>query len=434
MALQDLTPQLRTRLSRMERAVGWFVFLATALLLFGFGYYIYHTAENKGWFKTKAHFKTFVQSSTGLKEEDKIFMMGFGVGKITKIHAMPPGDSHNVEVQFEIVEPYFRYIRSSGSYVKVIGGFLGQSQLEVTRGTNGGYALAVTQPIFHKTIDELKQLVVTEPNRWQLQQYIFDGQSNTVFIPYQPYDGLTVSNLEVLAALKLESNSVYAYDNKINSQHIVAQWREDLKRYDFYNYEKDGPIELPAQDSVPVADRIDRIVGQVEGAIPVILALTNQLTAVMNNAASATSNLNTTLLSANSAIQAAQPAITNVALITDQLRDPGSPLLWALGTNGNLQVQGALTNLNSLLVNADTNIAPLLIHLSEITGELSAQIRSHTNLVGGIYKTIVDTDDMIQGLKRHWLLRSAFKDKSTNAPPDATPTVPRLQTPRAAGR
>ena len=38
----------------MERAVGWFVFLATALLLFGFGYYIYHTAERKGWFTPKA--------------------------------------------------------------------------------------------------------------------------------------------------------------------------------------------------------------------------------------------------------------------------------------------------------------------------------------------------------------------------------------------
>ena len=54
MALQDLTPQLRTRLSRMERAVGGFVFLAAALLLFGFGYYIYHTAQRKGWFKIKA--------------------------------------------------------------------------------------------------------------------------------------------------------------------------------------------------------------------------------------------------------------------------------------------------------------------------------------------------------------------------------------------
>ena len=62
MALQDLTPQLRTRLSRMERTVGWFVFLATALLLFGFGYYIYHTAERKGWFLIKAHFFPALQS------------------------------------------------------------------------------------------------------------------------------------------------------------------------------------------------------------------------------------------------------------------------------------------------------------------------------------------------------------------------------------
>jgi len=51
-----LTPQLRTRLSRVERAVGWFVFIATALLLFGFGYYIYHTAERKGWFKIRLRF------------------------------------------------------------------------------------------------------------------------------------------------------------------------------------------------------------------------------------------------------------------------------------------------------------------------------------------------------------------------------------------
>src|SRR5580765_7357512 len=35
--VQDLTPQLRTRLSRVERAVGIFVSVATLLLLAGFG-------------------------------------------------------------------------------------------------------------------------------------------------------------------------------------------------------------------------------------------------------------------------------------------------------------------------------------------------------------------------------------------------------------
>ncbi|MGO8764444.1 MAG: hypothetical protein ACLQSR_04820, partial [Limisphaerales bacterium] len=63
MPLQDLTPQLRTRLSHMERAVGWFVFLATALLIFGFGYYLYHLADQRGWFKIKANFHTYLQSS-----------------------------------------------------------------------------------------------------------------------------------------------------------------------------------------------------------------------------------------------------------------------------------------------------------------------------------------------------------------------------------
>src|SRR5450432_3159879 len=117
MALQDLTPQLRTRLSRMERAVGWFVFLATALLLSGFGYYIYHTAERKGWFLIKAKFVTYVQSSSGLKVGDDVVMMGFPVGDITLIHAMPPGDQRNVRVEFEIRDTYFRYIWTGGSYV-----------------------------------------------------------------------------------------------------------------------------------------------------------------------------------------------------------------------------------------------------------------------------------------------------------------------------
>jgi hypothetical protein len=411
MPLQDLTPQLRTRLNRMEKAVGWFVFLAAALLLFGFGYYIYHTAERKGWFVERAQFRTYIQSSAGLKVGDPIFMMGSEVGNITAIFAMEPDDRRNVRVDFEIKAPHFRYIRSGGSYMKVNGGFLGQSQLEVTRGKIGTFAITVTQPVFRKTIDELRTLVATETNQWQLSQYVYDHQSNVVF---KPYEGLTLSNLDLLASLNLESNSVYAYNNRINTKHIVGVWREELQRYESYDHLKDPPVELRAAESIPIADRLDAIVGQVQGAIPGILALTNQLTAILNNAVVATSNLNTTLTLANTTLANTGPLLTNLNDITGGLREPGSPLLWALGTNGNYQVQGALTNLNSLLVNTDTNLGALLINLSDITGELSSQIRGNTNLVGGIYKTIVDADDMLQGLKRHWLLRSAFK---TNQPP-----------------
>ena len=415
MPLQDLTPQLRTRLNKMERAVGWFVFLATALLLFGFGYYIYHTAERKGWFKTKAPFVTYVQSSAGLKVGDPIYMMGFQVGTITLVHPRPPGDAHNVEVRFEVLDPYFRYIWTHGSFVKVNAGFLGQSQLEVTRATNG-FALCVTQPIYYKTIPELEQLAISEPSQWQLSQYIFDARSNVVFSPYQPYNGLTQSNLELLASLNLPSNAVYAYNNTLNRKHIVARWREDLQRYDFYDDKKDLPVELPAQESVPIADRLDRIITQVETALPNILAVTNKLFAVLDHAANATSNLNTTIV-------AAQPLVTNFADISAQLREPGGLALWALGTNSQFQLQTALTNANSLLVSADTNLAQLsadigvtLENLAGITSNLNAQVQANSNLLGGISKIVTDSDDLVQGLKRHWLLRSAFKTKATNSP------------------
>lgn len=435
MPLQDLTPQLRTRLNKMERAVGWFVFIAAALLIFGFGYYIYHTAERKGWFLIKAKYKTYLQSSTGLKVGDSVYMMGFPVGEITRVFPLGPRSPHNVEVDFNIRDNYFRYIWSQGSFVKVNAGFLGQSQLEVTRGTNG-YALCVTQPIFYKTIPELEQLVAAEPGQWQLSQFVFGSGTNTaetnvVFHPYQPYDGLSSTTLRALAALNLESNSVFAYNNKGKSKRIVAVWREELKRYDFYDSSKDDPIVLPALESVPVAERLDKIVGQVETALPNLLAITNKLFPVLDNAANATSNLNTTLV-------AIRPLVTNFTGISFQLREPGGLAMWALGTNSYAQLEGAMTNVNSLLLSADTSLNTLSVSIgatlenaANITSNLNVQVQSNSNMLGSISKMVKDSDDFVQGLKRHWLLRSAFKKPE---PADTNnPSFIRLQSPRDAG-
>jgi ABC-type transporter Mla subunit MlaD len=406
MALQDLTPQLRTRLSRMERAVGWFVFLAAALLLFGFGYYIYHTAERKGWFVIKAKFFTYVQSSAGLNAGDPVFMMGFPVGQITSVHPMPPGDRHNVRVEFEVRDNYFRYIWTGGSYVKInAAGFLNQRQLEVTRGTNGP-AICVTQPGFVKTIPELAQLITTETNRWQLYQDVLDENSNIVF---GAYTMLTQSNLERLAQLNLESNSVYVYDNQIKARRVVASWHRRTHRYENFTPGSED-VGLHAMESPPVSDQLQAMVLQVQQALPAVLALTNKLAAILDNAANVTSNLNTTIVEA-------QPVMTNLAIASAQLREPGGPLVWALGTNGNQQLQGALTNANALLANTDTNLTTILLQLAGITSNLNAQVQANTNMLGVISKTVGDADDFVQGLKHHWLLRSAFKKENTNAPP-----------------
>src|SRR5215472_11812940 len=120
MALQDLTPQLRTRLRRMERVVGSFIMLALGLLVFGFVYYIYTTAQSKGWFKIKAPYFTFTDRATGLHVGDPVQLMGFDVGRITDITAQPADDfAYNVYIQFELKEPFYDYIWTKGSRAKV---------------------------------------------------------------------------------------------------------------------------------------------------------------------------------------------------------------------------------------------------------------------------------------------------------------------------
>src|SRR5688500_8199296 len=110
MALQDLTPQLRTRLSKVERTVGLFVTVATLLLAGGFAYYIYHTAERKGWFKTKISYSTSLNNAAGLKTGDTVKLMGFTVGEITRIEAEPPNAYYGVTVYFHVMQPYYGYI------------------------------------------------------------------------------------------------------------------------------------------------------------------------------------------------------------------------------------------------------------------------------------------------------------------------------------
>src|SRR5437773_7407460 len=110
MALQDLTPQLRTRLSRMERAVGIFVGLATLLLLSGFFYYLYHTATRKGWFLTKVTYFTYVDRADGLKEGDPVKLMGLLAGKITNMVLEDPNSHYNIYINFKINVQLYVYL------------------------------------------------------------------------------------------------------------------------------------------------------------------------------------------------------------------------------------------------------------------------------------------------------------------------------------
>jgi ABC-type transporter Mla subunit MlaD len=412
MPLQDLTPQLRTRLNRAERSVGWFVFLATLLLALGFGYYLYHVAVQRGWFVTKAKFHIYVETSTGLNVGDPVTIMGFSVGHITSVRPMKPGTRHNVEVDFEVFDPYFRYIWSQGSYVKVNpAGFLDQRKIEVTRGTNG-YAICVTQPITVFTnLDALKEEVDSQPGQWQLAQEVFNPNSNLLF---RAYTWLTDSNLAEIEAL--HRPSVTAYNNRERDKsYIVAWWHPHDHAYEEFTPNEETAW-LPLDETPPVADRLQAMISEVQNALPNFLALTNQLTRILSNSAQVTSNLNNTVM-------ATHPLLNNADLFISRL-----------DTNLNISIvetHPLLTNANTLVANLNTNVTATLENLAMITSNLNAQVQANSNMLGGVAKTIHDYDTFIQGLKRSWLLRHLYKkenkENSEPAEPPAAPTVPPRQ-------
>ena len=325
MALQDLTPQLRTRLRRVERIVGLFVGVATLLLLAGFAYYLYHTAVRKGWFTPKCPYFTYVASAEGLKVGDPIVLMGFSVGEITMITAQPPGQYYKVFVAFDVKSPYYGYVWSDSKVKIAPAGFLGQRQLEITTG----------------------------------------------------YAGLP---------------TVYEEHDRV-SEILVGDKRVPLT-------EAPKGVFLQPDEEPALTERAEKLVAQVEAALPNILALTNQLIAVLTNTAALTAN-------ANALVGEARPAVTNLA-----------------------------ARLDSVLVSADTNLTMVasdldqtLLNLAAITSNLNSQVQSNDQILSGISKLVVDADNLVQGLKNHWLLRGVFQkmNSQTNAPPAKLQLQPKTE-------
>jgi len=314
MALQDLTPQLRTRLRRVEKIVGLFVIVAALVLVAGFAYYLYHTAERKGWFIPKCPYYTYVASGEGLKVGDPVVLMGFNVGEITVITAQPPGSYYKVYVGFVVRRPYYGYIWSDSKARIAPAGFLGSRQLEVTAGTNGA-------PTVYERGDRIDEVLI---------------------------DGNRVPFAQARNGIFLE------------------------------------PIENPS-----VTERAQALLTVVEKALPNVLGLTNQVDSVLANSAALTSN-------ANQLVSETRPAVSNLT-----------------------------ARLDATLIAADTNLVAVagslndtLLNLASITSNLNAQVQSNDQILSSISKLVIDADNLVQGVKKFWLLRGIFEkmNSQTNTP------------------
>jgi ABC-type transporter Mla subunit MlaD len=429
MALQDLTPELRTRLSRMERAVGWFVALAVLVLACGFGYYAYSTAERKGWFKTKASYFTYVHTATGLKVGDPVKLMGFNVGEITRIDAEAPFRAYDIYVEFVVTEPYYDYLWTQGSKANVgIAGLLEQRVLEVTKGTSG-YPTYTARELRQVTVEEARGLA--DGADWGLAQEVYDRQGTRLLgKPWQP-----LTNLAAIA--EAGHTSLRLMNKREKGKALTGVWNSGAHQYEFYS-RSNRLYWLEGAETPAVTEQAQRLVAEVQQALPGVFGLTNQLSLVLSNSAQLTSNLNAVAL-------AALPAVSNLAAATKDLNRPGALGEWLVPTNLNHQLEITLTNANVVLGTANTtmnsantnlvvlaeNLNRSLESLAGITSNLNTQVEANTNLLRTISDTIVHADQFVQGLKHHWLLRSAFKMKDTNAPP-AAPVQP-LRSPKESG-
>lgn len=370
----------------MERAVGWFVMLATGLLLFGFAFYIYKTAERKGWFTPKFEYQTSLNDASGLKVGDPVKLMGFTAGEITAITPNEPDAYYGVTVKFNILKPHYGYIWDD-SKVVVASELLGSRYLQITKGSAG---IPTILEDTNKNPEAMLNWRIVRDTRKEVLAALIKTNAAMERTNLAGFDWL-VKN-ELLARAQANSNTFYTNLTDV-------YW-------------------LDPNDSPSLQDRLQAVVNEVESALPNILNLTNQLSATLSSATTLTSNLNTVALSA-------QPAVSNLSLLTGQLNRPGALGDWLLPTNVNQKLGSVMGGADSAVANLNTNLLSLnlsLLHLADLTSNLNQQVQVNTNILSNVSKAVVDTDNLVQGLKHHWLLRSAFKKENkkekTNAPPE----------------
>jgi hypothetical protein len=279
------------------------VLVATVLLVGGLAYYVYQTAQRKGWFIPKFTYQTSLNNASGLKVGDPVRLMGFPAGTITRIEPNDPGDYYGVTVSFEIIKPHYGYIWDD-SLVKVSSDFLGNRFLEVTKGKSGV-----------PTIVEDTNRVANAMLRWELME---------------------AARLEAITAVTnahplLAETNLLAFDWTVMEK--LKETTEANKATYYTNL--DAVYWIQPAETAALNERLERLANQIEQALPNILNLTNKIGEVLDNTAALASNFSAVAIDA-------RPAVSNLTQLAAEVRGPGAFGEWALGTNGQQRLEGTL--------------------------------------------------------------------------------------------
>ncbi|HTI69238.1 MAG TPA: MlaD family protein [Candidatus Limnocylindria bacterium] len=363
---QDLTPQLRTRLTQVERLVGLFVGIAMILALSLFGYFLWHTAEERGWLKKKARYFTFAEDGTGLKVGGPVVLTGFTIGKVTKVETLPMEQwaidaRAYVYIEFEVVDPYYGYILTDSKVVIGAGDFLGTRSVEVERGIAGTPTANVL------------------PN----------------------------GRLGVLSP-------------KFASEKDRQKATNEFLRYTELG-KGDKGYHLGSREQLPLPATLTLIATDIRATIPDI---TNRIFKALDGANEIVGHLNQTMPKMESAVDQLTGAL---AEFKPALSKPGGIGELLIPPNLNLALENTLSNVNAntrnvapLMSNVNSAVTDIRGTLTEVRGtvaSMKSQLEANTNLVGNVSQLaasahrLADTTDTL--LRRHWLFRSAFKTNSS---------------------
>lgn len=373
MGLQDLTPQLRTRLSRVEWYVGLFLGVTGLLMLIGFASFLRRTAEVRGWFVVEVPYFTYLPDASGLKPGSPVNLMGFNVGEVTEVTAIDLSErlawDHHVTNQFNVFVRFviradgksqFPGYVNSDARVRLSGlpiDLLGGSFLEVTQGTTNGVVTFGEAPNGQPGV-LMSKFAILEPGLDRTNK----------FLKYEP--------------VKTAGGYYLRLDR---GETLLAQAERVMSRLDHIAGTVDN--RLPAM--------LEELQGTLETMNKALPGITNQVGQVLETARQTlpglTNNLDAVLL--------------NTRELTAQLRDA-----WPMLTN-NLDLTLATTR--ELASNINFVIPTLASNVNLTLTNVNVLLVRDTNVTANASMLVSNVNQVIT---RHWLFKSAFKSKEEEAP------------------
>lgn len=388
MAIQDLTPQLRTRLGRVEWYVGLFLGATALLLLAVFGLHLWRAAEQRGWFIVEVPYFTYLPDASGLKPGSPVNLMGFKVGEVTEVTAITLAErlswDHHVTNHFNVFVGFkiradekaaFPGYVNSDARVRVSGlpvELLGGASLEVLQGTTNGV------PTFGRTATGepgilMDKFGIVEPGPDRTNQ----------FLRYE----------------SVRKSKGY-YIRLDESETLTAQVQRVVGRLDRISAEID--TQLPR-----MLGELQRTLEITRGALP---GITNQVGLVLETARQTLPGLTNNL----------DAVLNNTRELTAQLRDT-----WPMLTNS---LDVTLIASRQLITNVTVAIPTLASNVNVTLTNVNVLLMRDTNVTANASTLVSNVNQVIT---RHWLFRSAFKEPASVRPIPPPPSRPPVTAPRS---